>query len=88
MKWLCDNKIQLNICPTSNILLSRVENYKVHPIRKLYDNGIRVTVNTDDMIIFDQSVSEEFLNLYNSGIFNAVELNEIRENGLLGRFNI
>ncbi|WP_432663971.1 adenosine deaminase [Wukongibacter baidiensis] len=82
MDWLCDNKIQLNICPTSNVLLSRVENYKVHPIRKLYDNGIKVTINSDDMIIFDQSVSQEFFNLYNAGVFNSTELNEIRENSL------
>ncbi len=82
MKWLCDNKIQLNVCPTSNVLLSRVDDYKTHPIRKLYDNGVKVTINTDDMIIFDQSVSEEFLNLYNLRIFNAIELDEIRENGL------
>lgn len=82
MRWLCDNKIQLNICLASNVLLSRVEDYKTHPIRKLYDNGIKVTINTDDMIIFDQSVSEEFFNLYNAGVFNAIELNEIRENGL------
>jgi adenosine deaminase len=34
------------------------------------------------MIIFDQSVSEEFLNLYNAGLFNAEELNKIRENAL------
>lgn len=87
MRWLCDNKIQLNICPTSNILLSRVESYKVHPIRKLYDSGIKVTINTDDMLIFDQSVSQEFFNLYNSGLFNANELNEIRENGLSVVFN-
>lgn len=82
MRWLCDQKIQLNICPTSNVLLSRVEDYKTHPIRILYDNGIKVTINTDDMLIFDQSVSEEFFNLYNAGLFNAAELNEIRENGL------
>ena len=82
MKWLANNKIQLNICPTSNIYLSRVENYSKHPIRKLYDNGVKVTVNTDDMIIFDKSVSEEFLNLYNAGVFNCEELDEIRENGL------
>lgn len=82
MKWLSDNKIQLNICPTSNIMLSRVEAYNVHPIRKLFDNGIKVTINTDDMIIFDQSVSQEFFNLYNAGMFNTNELNEIRENGL------
>lgn len=84
MKWLSDNKIQLNICPTSNVLLSRVENYKVHPIRKLYDYGVKVTINTDDMLIFNQSVSEEFLNLYNAGVFNSTELDEIRRNGLSG----
>lgn len=88
MRWLSDNKIQLNICPTSNVLLGRVENYKVHPIRKLYDNGIKVTINTDDMIIFDQSVSEEFFNLYKAGVFNPAELNEIRENGLVSSFKI
>jgi len=88
MKWLSDNKIQLNICPTSNILLSRVENYKVHPIRKLYDNGVKVTINTDDMLIFNQSVSEEFLNIYNAGVFNSTELDEIRRNGLSGNLHI
>ena len=88
MRWLCDIKIQLNVCPTSNIMLSRVEAYNLHPIRKLYDNGIKVTINTDDMIIFDQSVSQEFFNLYNAGLFNANELNEIRQNGLSVGFNI
>lgn len=82
MNWLRDNNIQLNVCPTSNLLLRRVENYSNHPIRKLYDYGIKVTINTDDMLIFDQSVSEEYFNLYNNGVFNAVELNEIRENSL------
>jgi adenosine deaminase len=82
MRWLSEHKIQLNICPTSNILLSRVDSYSTHPIRTLYDNGIKVTINSDDMIIFDQSVSEEFLNLYNSGVFTPEELNEIRENAL------
>ncbi|GAA0384996.1 hypothetical protein [Paenibacillus motobuensis] len=80
MRWLSDHNIQLNICPTSNILLSRVENYQAHPIRILFDHGVRVTVNTDDMLIFDQSVSQEFFNLYHAGLFSAEELNEIREN--------
>jgi adenosine deaminase len=87
MKYLSYNKIQLNVCPTSNVMLSRVEDYNVHPIRKLYDNGIKVTINTDDMLIFDQSVSEEFFNLYNAGVFNSTELNEIRKNGLSVVFN-
>lgn len=80
MRWLSDHRIQLNICPTSNILLSRVEDYRNHPIRKLFDHGVRVTINSDDMLIFDQSVSEEFFNLYHARVFSAEELNEIREN--------
>lgn len=82
MSWLADHQIQLNVCPTSNVLLSRVANYSSHPIRKLYDYGVKVTVNSDDMMIFDQSVSEEFVNLYQAGLFSAEELNTIRENAL------
>lgn len=82
MKWLSDNKIQLNVCPTSNIMLRVVESYTVHPIRKLFDYGIPVTINTDDMLVFNQSVSQEYLNLFRSGLMNADELDYIRETGL------
>jgi len=82
MKWLRNNKIQLNICPTSNVKLRRVNNIKTHPARVLYDNGIKITFNTDDIMIFDQSVSDEFLILYKSGLFSAKELDIIRLNGL------
>jgi adenosine deaminase len=34
MKWLAEHKIQLNICPSSNVMLGIVENYEVHPIGK------------------------------------------------------
>ncbi len=82
MKWVADNKIQLNICPTSNIMLGLVENYASHPIRKLYDAGIPVTINTDDLLIFNQTISQEYLNLFNANLFNENELNSIRETGL------
>ena len=82
MKWLAKHKIQLNVCPTSNIKLQVVESYATHPIRKLYDNGIPVTINTDDMSVFNQSVSQEYLNLYKSGLMNADELDFIRKTGL------
>jgi adenosine deaminase len=48
MRFLADNRIRLNICPTSNLLLGRVESLAKHPIRKLFDAGVRVTVNSDD----------------------------------------
>jgi adenosine deaminase len=82
MRFLADHRIRLNICPTSNLMLGRVETLASHPIRKLFDSGVRVTVNTDDMAMFGQSVSHEFLNLYKAGCLNEIELDQIRENGL------
>lgn len=82
MKWLAKNKVQLNVCPTSNILLGNAKSYETHPIRTLFDYGIPVTINTDDLLIFDSTVSQEYLKLYNAGLMTAKELNIIREIGL------
>ena len=78
MRWLSENRIQLNICPTSNVMLDSVPDLASHPIRTLFDNGVPVTINTDDLMIFGQSVSDEYRNLYRAGVFSAQELDDIR----------
>ena len=82
MNWLAKHKIQLNVCPASNIMLKNAKNYETHQIRKLFDHGVPVTINTDDLLIFNAAVSQEYLNLYEAGRFTAEELNVIRETGL------
>lgn len=82
MKALASQRIQLNVCPTSNILLKRTDSYASHPIRQLVDYGVPVTINTDDMLIFNQSVSQEYINLYRCERLTAEELDTIRETGL------
>ena len=82
MRWLSENQIQLNVCPTSNVMLDGVSELASHPIRVLFDNGVPVTVNTDDLMIFGQSVSEEYRNLYRTGVFSAEELDNIRRASL------
>jgi adenosine deaminase len=37
MRFLADHRIRLNICPTSNLMFSRVGTLASHPIRKLFD---------------------------------------------------
>ena len=44
MNWLAEHKVQLNVCPTSNLLLGNTESYETHQIRILYDYGIPVGV--------------------------------------------
>jgi adenosine deaminase len=82
MRFLADNGIRLNVCPTSNVMLGRVESLRDHPIRKLFDAGVKVTVNTDDALVFGVGVSDEFRSLFQAGLFTAAELDTIRQGGL------
>lgn len=82
IRFLADNKIRLNITPTSNVLLGRVADMSAHPIGKLYRSGVDVTINSDDVLIFDSDVSKEYLRLYEAKCLTAEELDDIRKNGL------
>ena len=59
-------------------MLSATPSIASHPIRTLFDHGIEVTVNTDDLMIFGQSVSQEYMNLFKAKVFSADELDDIR----------
>ena len=82
MRFLADNRIRLNVCPSSNVMLGYVKDYGEHPIRTLVENGVRVTINTDDLLIFDSSIENEYLRLYCAGTLSAEQLDEIRRAGL------
>jgi adenosine deaminase len=79
MRMLADNDVRLNVCPTSNVMLGRVDRLETHPIRRLYDAGVKVTVNTDDVLVFGNGVSEEFLSVYQARVY---ELDGIRRAAL------
>ena len=88
MRFLADNHIRLNVCPSSNVMLGYAEDYKNHPIRTLVDNGVEVTINTYDLLIFNSSIENEYLLLYKAGTLTADQLEEIRLRGLTGRDRI
>ncbi len=81
IKKVKKNGIQVNLCPASNVGLKRVKEYS-YPLRILLDNEIKVTVNTDDLLIFNRSISEIYIDLYQTGLFSKEELDQIRNNGL------
>lgn len=82
VRFLADNHIRLNITPTSNVMLGRVQSMSDHPIGRLYRSGVDVTINSDDILIFDSDVSKEYLRLYEAGCLSAEELDSIRRSGL------
>ena len=60
MKEIKNKNITLEMCITSNLKCNVVPSFKEHPIKKLYDYGIKVTVNTDDMAILKTNIDKEY----------------------------
>ncbi len=49
---LADEEVCLDVCPTSNVLLSVVPDLESHPLRRLLDAGVRCSLNADDPLLF------------------------------------
>ncbi len=61
MDWLKERGVPLEICLTSNVQTRTVPDLPSHPVRRLYDYGIRISLNTDDPAISDITFSRELL---------------------------
>jgi len=53
--------IPLTLCPLSNLRLGVVRDLREHPLRKMMERGLRVTVNSDDPAYFGGYVNENYL---------------------------
>jgi len=62
---LCDELIArgvvLDLCPSSNVQAAIVPGYGDFPILALQRRGVRVTLNTDDLIVSDLTLTEEYV---------------------------
>jgi adenosine deaminase len=60
LDYLAGQGIPLEMCPLSNVRTRVVDSVKAHPIRRYFERGIVVTVNTDDPKMFGNSLAEEY----------------------------
>ena len=77
---LAAENITLDMCPWSNVKLRVVGSIGSHPIRYFLQQGIRVTLSTDDPTIFGYSLSEELLSLVERLHFTPAELAQLQIN--------
>jgi adenosine deaminase len=61
LKHLKNKKIHLEICPTSNIQTRACDDLQSHPIDKMYQQGISLSVNTDARTISNTTSTREYL---------------------------
>ena len=53
----------LTVCPLSNTALKVVENLKDHPLKKMMDLGLKVTINADDPAYFGGQINQNYIEI-------------------------
>ena len=61
MNYVNNHRITLEICLTSNWQTRSIRSLKYHPLKYYYDQGIRVTINTDNRLMSGTTLTKEFL---------------------------
>ncbi|AXB48094.1 adenosine deaminase [Amycolatopsis albispora] len=61
LAYLAEHRIPLEVCPTSNVRTGQVPGIEAHPVRRLLDHGVVVTLNTDDPPMFGATLTGEYL---------------------------
>jgi len=80
MAHLREQDIPLEICISSNIVTGVVKSLNEHPVRRLYDAGVPITLNTDDPAMFRCALNGEYRLAMERFGFTEEELRGIAEN--------
>lgn len=59
-QYVLDRRIPLEMCLSSNVHTGSVKSLREHPFKMYYDRGFRVTLNTDDRLMSDTTMTKEF----------------------------
>ena len=76
--------IELN--PTSNVRTGVCISFAVHPLRRYFDRGLLVTINSDDPAFFGSDLSNEFLLAHTQQGFTRDELRQLAANSIRASF--
>jgi adenosine deaminase len=78
--------VVLDVSPSSNVCTGAVRSIEAHPLRRLFDAGIIVTLNTDDPTFFDTTLNDEYRLAAREFNFDADELTTLMLNGVRASF--
>ena len=83
---LAERGIVLEVCPGSNVFLGVYPSLAKHPIQRLRERGVKVTVSTDDPPFFHTTMTREFEALEKTFGWGEEDFSEVTETALAAAF--
>lgn len=83
---LATRQIPIEICITSNLRTGCCPSLAEHPVRNYFDQGMMITLNTDDPSMFGTSLTQEYQLAQNSFSFTDEHLRELARNSFEASF--
>jgi aminodeoxyfutalosine deaminase len=86
LRHLRDRDIPLEVCVTSNLVTGVVKRVEDHPLRKLFDAGVPIVLNTDDPAMFGCTLVGEYRLATERFGFSEEELRRLADNSFRHAF--
>jgi adenosine deaminase len=86
VKYLKEKQTPLEICVTSNLKTAVFPCLEAHPIKQFFDDGLFVTINSDDPAMFGASIIDEYLVLHNGLNFTPESIKQLTINAVEASF--
>lgn len=86
LDYLRHEQIPLEVSLTSNVMTGAVATLADHPVRRFFDAGLLVTLNSDDPAMFHTSLTNEYRRLAEHFHFAPAELRRIARNAFQATF--
>ena len=86
VKIIADKCITLEICPTSNICTSIYDKISDMPIKYFMDNGINITINTDDPTVCNTNLKDELILIADAFNLNYNDIIKLQLNAINASF--
>ena len=86
LHYVNDHRITLECCPSSNVQTGAVRDLASHPLKLYHDLGVRVTINTDNRLMTDTTVSKELWLCHTQMGMGLSEINHMVLNGFKAAF--
>lgn len=80
VKEIIKRDLALTVCPLSNTALQVVDELKNHPLKKMMDLGLKVTVNSDDPAYFGGQLNENFFQIQQALGLTKEDLYQLAKN--------